>query len=260
MTDQVLENKTGKIAIVTGGSRGLGRNIALNLAKTGVDLIITYHSNRAEADAVTAAIADLGRKAVAVRLDTGDSGSFAGFATQVQEALAKEWNRTTFDHLVNNAGIHRVGTIGAITGADLDLLYNIHVKGVLLLTQQLLPMLADGGRIINISSGLARFTIPGNGAYAAMKGAVEVLTRYMAKELAVRGITVNTVAPGAIETDFGNGAVRDNPDYNRAVAAVTALGRAGLPDDIGPMVAALLSDANRWVTGQRIEVSGGMNL
>lgn len=260
MNSQNIENKTGKIAIVTGGSRGLGRNMALNLAKSGVDLIITYHSNRAEADAVTAAIAGLGRKAVALQLDTGDSGSFAGFAAEVKAALAKQWNRPSFDYLINNAGIHRVGAIGAITEADLDLLYNIHVKGVLLLTQHLLPVLADGGRIVNISSGLARFTIPGNGAYAAMKGAVEVLTRYMAKELAGRGITVNTVAPGAIETDFGNGAVRDNPDYNRAVAAATALGRAGLPDDIGPMVASLLSDANRWMTGQRLEVSGGMNL
>jgi NAD(P)-dependent dehydrogenase (short-subunit alcohol dehydrogenase family) len=251
---------TPKIALVTGGSRGLGRNTAVSLARRGVDAILTYHSNRAEAEAAVEEIRALGRKAVALRLDAGDTAAFGGFAGQVRDALRGQWGREQLDHLVNNAGTGLQAGFAETTEADFDALYRVHLKGVFFLTQRLLPLLRDGGRIVNVSSGLARFSLPGSSAYAAMKGAVEVLTRYLAKELAPRGIAVNTVAPGAIETDFRGGAVRDNPEVNRTVAAVTALGRAGVPDDIGPMIALLLDDANRWVTGQRIEVSGGMFL
>ncbi|EPX56791.1 short-chain dehydrogenase/reductase SDR [Cystobacter fuscus DSM 2262] len=206
------------------------------------------------------AIEALGRKAVALRLDVGDIASFDGFAKQVQEALRSVWARDRFDHLVNNAGAHHPAPFDQITEEDFDRLCNLHFKGVLFLTQKLLPLIAEGGRIVNLSTGLTRFVSAGSAAYASMKGAVEILTRYMAKELAPRGITVNVVAPGATETDFFGGAVRDNPALNREVAANTALGRTGVPDDIGPMIASLLSDANRWVTAQRIEVSGGLHL
>ncbi|MFY0569889.1 SDR family NAD(P)-dependent oxidoreductase [Archangium lansingense] len=253
-------NPTGKVALVTGASRGLGRNTAISLAERGTDVIATYHSNRAEADSLVAAIEALGRKAVALRLDAGNIASFESFSGQVQGALRDVWGRDCFDYLVNNAGAHHPAPFGQITEEDFDRLCNLHFKGVLFLTQNLLPLIADGGRIVNLSTGLTRFVSPGSAAYGSMKGAVEVLTRYMAKELAPRGINVNVVAPGAIETDFFGGAVRDNPELNRAVAENTALGRTGIPDDIGPMIASLLSDANRWVTAQRIEVSGGMYL
>jgi NAD(P)-dependent dehydrogenase (short-subunit alcohol dehydrogenase family) len=260
MSDETQGISTGRIAVVTGASRGLGRATAISLAARGVDTIITYHSNRAQADEVVAELAALGRKGVALQFDAADISSFDAFRAQVQDVLRREWDRDRFDFLVNNAGSHFPSPIGKITEADFDKLCNVHFKGVLFLTQELLPIVADGGKIVNVSSGLTRFVGPGSAAYASMKGAIEVLTRYMAKELAGRGITVNTVAPGAIETDFGGGLVRDNPNFNKAVAASTALGRVGVPDDIGPMIAALLSDANRWVTGQRIEVSGGMYL
>ncbi|MEA2867206.1 MAG: hypothetical protein QOE39_1921 [Bradyrhizobium sp.] len=260
MPTEIQTNPMGKVAIITGASRGLGRNTAISLAERGTDVIITYHSNRAEADNVVAAVEAFGRKAVALQLDAGDITSFDEVVAAVQATLRSVWSRDQFNYLVNNAGTYYRGAIGQISEADFDKLCNVHFKGVLFLTQKLLPLLSDGGRIVNISTGLARLTGPGSAVYASMKGAVEVLTRYMAKELASRGITVNAVAPGAIETDFGGGAVRDNPDYNKAVAASTALGRAGVPDDIGPMIASLLSDANRWVTAQRIEVSGGMYL
>jgi NAD(P)-dependent dehydrogenase (short-subunit alcohol dehydrogenase family) len=254
-----IDSKT-KLAIVTGASRGLGRNTALSLAKRGIDSIITYHSNQAEAASAVAAIQALGGKAVALRLDTGDAASFDGFAAEVGQALQTTWGRDRFDYLVNNAGTGHVAPFAETTEADFDRLFNIHLKGVFFLTQKLLPLINDGGRIVNLSSGLARFSLPGYSAYASMKGAIEVLTRYLAKELGPRGIAVNAVAPGAIETDFGGGTVRDNPDANKFVASVTAMGRAGVPDDIGPMIAALLADENRWMTGQRIEVSGGMFL
>ena len=247
-----------KIAVVTGGSRGLGRNTVVSLARAGVDSILTYHSNRAEADAAVAEIQALGRKAVALQLDTGKVAAFDGFADALRAALHQHWNRDSFDYLVNNAGTGHHAPFAETTESAFDTLVNVHFKGVFFLTQKLLPLIQDGGRIVNISSGLARFSLPGMSAYASMKGAVEVLSRYLAKELAPRGIAVNTVAPGAIATDFSGGVVRDNADTNRFVASVTALGRAGVPDDIGPMIAALLSDANRWVTGQRIEASGGM--
>jgi NAD(P)-dependent dehydrogenase (short-subunit alcohol dehydrogenase family) len=253
-----MATTTQKIALVTGASRGLGRSMAIALAHKGVDVIGTYHSNKAEADATTAAITELGRRALMLQLDTGDTASFPVFADQLTQALATTWSRTSFDHLVNNAGIGIHVPFAETTEAQFDRLMNIHLKGVFFLTQTLLPVLADGGRIVNISSGLARFSLPGYAAYAAMKGGIEVLTRYLAKELGARGITVNTVAPGAIETDFAGGSVRDNKQANAFVASVTALGRAGQPDDIGPAVAALLTDDNRWINAQRIEVSGGM--
>jgi NAD(P)-dependent dehydrogenase (short-subunit alcohol dehydrogenase family) len=259
MTDQTSTKSATKIAIVTGGSRGLGRNTALNLARRGTDVILTYHSNQAEAEAAASAIRELGRKAIALQLDTGNVATFDTFVGRVREALA-EFGAEKFDFLVNNAGIAHHNDFEKTTEAELDSLFNVHFKGVFFLTQRLLPLIRDGGRIVNISTGLTRITVPGSGAYAAMKGAIEVLTRYLAKELGARGIAVNTVAPGAIATDFSGGMVRDNPDLNRRVAEMTALGRAGEPDDIGPMIASLLSEDNRWVNAQRIEVSGGMAL
>jgi len=259
MIKEKKESSSGKVAIVTGGSRGLGRNTVLSLAKRGVDSIFTYHSNRAEADKVVAAAGEAGAKAAALQLDTSDVRSFDAFARSVRSALA-DFGVERFDYLVNNAGTSLHKSFEQTTEKELDEIYNVHFKGVFFLTQKLLPLINDGGRIVNISSGLARFTIPDLSAYASMKGAVEVLTRYLAKELGGRGIAVNTVAPGAIATDFSGGMIRDNPELNKQIAGVTALGRVGLPDDIGPMIAALLSDENRWINGQRIEVSGGMFL
>jgi NAD(P)-dependent dehydrogenase (short-subunit alcohol dehydrogenase family) len=247
-----------KIALVTGASRGLGRNTAVALARKGVDVIGTYYSNRAEADAAVTDIEALGRKAVMFQLDTGQVSAFPAFVAAVKQALQAKWTRPTLDYLVNNAGIGLHAPFATTSEADFDRLMNVHFKGVFFLTQALLPLIADGGRIVNISSGLTRFSLPGYAAYAAMKGGIEVLTRYLAKELGARGIGVNTVAPGAIETDFGGGAVRDNKQVNDFVAGVTAMGRPGLPDDIGPAIASLLSDDNRWITAQRIEISGGM--
>ena len=247
-----------KIAIITGGSRGLGKNTALKLAAKGVDLILTYRSREAEAAAVVAEAEGLGVRAVALQLDVADTASFPAFAARVKEALQRGWQCEHFDYLVNNAGVGAHAPFAETTEAQFDELMNVHLKGVFFLTQALLPLIADGGRIVNLSSGLARFSLPGYSAYAAMKGGIEVLTRYLAKELGPRRIAVNVVAPGAIETDFGGGAVRDNKDVNAFVASVTALGRPGLPDDIGGAVAALLVEPNGWINAQRIEVSGGM--
>lgn len=249
---------TPSIALITGASRGLGRNAALQLAARGTDLIITYRSQAAEAAQVVAQIEALGRRAVALPLDVADTRQFADFARQVEHALATTWNRPQFDALVNNAGIGLRASFADTTEAQFDLLMNTHLKGPFFLTQTLLPLLADGGRILNLSSGLTRFSLPGYGAYACMKGGVEVLSRYLARELGERGISVNTLAPGAIETDFGGGAVRDNAQLNAFVASQTALGRAGLPDDIGQVVASLLARENGWINAQRIEASGGM--
>lgn len=259
MANKTAEMIIDKIAVVTGGSRGLGRNTALNLARRGVEIIFTYRSNQAEAESLIREIEGLGRKAAAFRLDTGDVRAFNGFVAEVSKTL-KSWGRDRFDYLVNNAGNSLHASFAETTEAQFDEIVNVHFKGVCFLTQKLLPLINDGGRIVNISSGLARFALPGSSAYGAAKGAVEVLTRYLAKELGPRRITANVVAPGAIQTDFSGGMVRDNPEINKRVAEMTALGRAGLPDDIGPMIAALLSDENRWVNGQRIEVSGGMAL
>ena len=235
------------IALITGGSRGLGRSTALKLAEHGTDVIITYHRSQNEADAVVQQIEAAGRKGAALRLDSSEVAGFEPFAERL-------------DYLVNNAGFGDDASIAQATEEQFDRLMNVHLKGVLFLTQRLLPLIADGGRIINISSGLTRFTFPGKALYAAMKGAVEVLSRYMAKELGPRRIAVNTVAPGAVATDFGGGVVRDNPNVNQAVAAITALGRVGLPEDIGGAIAHLLAKESGWINGQRIEISGGMNL
>ncbi|WP_454287691.1 SDR family oxidoreductase [Rhizobium arsenicireducens] len=248
------------ISLVTGASRGLGRNTAISIARHGGDVILTYRSSKDEADAVVADIQALGRKAVALQLDTGKVSTFPAFVEALRTALTTTWQGDTFDHLVNNAGHGEMADFATTTEEQFDMLFDVHVKGVFFLTQALLPMLADGGRIINFSSGLTRVSFPGFSAYSAAKGAVEILTVYMAKELGSRGITANTVAPGAIETDFLGGAVRDMPDYNTAFASMTALGRVGVPDDIGPMVASLLGPDNRWVNGQRVEVSGGQTI
>jgi len=255
----MTKDKT-KIALVTGASRGLGKNTALTLARKGVDVIVTYHNSEEDAQNVVSAIADLGAQAVALQLDTSNTKTFDGFAEQVKQSLQDKWQTEHFDFLVNNAGVGVHASFADTTEDDFDRLMNIHVKGVFFLTQKLLPLINDGGRIVNISSGLARFALPGYAAYASMKGAIEVLTRYMAKELGQRQIAVNVVAPGAIETDFNGGAVRDNREINSFIASQTALGRVGLPDDIGGAIAALLSEENRWVNAQRIEVSGGQFL
>jgi len=247
------------VAIVTGGSRGLGRSTVLSLAKRGVHSIFTYHANRSEADKVVTLAQEAGARAIPLQLDTGDVRAFDEFVAQVRDALHR-LGAERFDYLINNAGTSHHNAIEKTTEAELDGLYNVHFKGVFFLTQKLLPLMKDGGRIVNVSSGLTRFAIPGSAPYASMKGAIEVLTRYLAKELGTRRIAVNTVAPGAIETDFSGGMVRDNPEINRWVADMTALGRVGLPDDIGPMIASLVSEEDRWINGQRIEVSGGMVL
>ncbi len=255
-----MTSSTSPIALVTGGSRGLGRNTALSLARRGVGVVLTYHRNERDANAVVNEIRSLNGTAVALQLDASDVSSFDAFVTRLRAVLTSTWQRDRINYLVNNAGTGAHASIAETTEQQFDAMVNIHLKGVFFLTQKLLPLIADGGRIVNVSSGLARFAMPGYSAYAAMKGGVEVLTRYLAKELGSRGIAVNTVAPGAIETDFGGGTVRDNAQVNQMVASVTALGRVGVPDDIGPMIASLVSEDNRWINAQRIEVSGGMNV
>lgn len=249
-----------RIALVTGGSRGLGKNAVLKLAAEGVGIILTWNSSQQEALDVVQEIEANGGKAAALQLNVGDIASFESFAQRMQETLQTVWQRDRFDYLVNNAGTGLYAPYTETTEAQFDEALNIHFKGPFFLTQRLLPMMNDGGRILNVSSGLARFTQPGSGTYAAMKGAMEVLTRYQAKELGARGIAVNIIAPGAIETDFGGGRVRDNAGLNQQLAAQTALGRVGLPDDIGNAIVALLSDKLGWMNAQRIEVSGGMFL
>ena len=248
------------LALITGASRGLGRSAALHLADQGSDVILTYQRNREAADQVVEAIRAKGRRAVALPLDVADSDSFADFVEQVRAALRDTWQTDRFDHLINNAGIGINTPFAETSEEQFDTLMRIHLKGPFFLTQRLLPLIADGGRIVNISSGLARFCMSGFAAYATMKGGIEVLTRYLAHELGERGIAVNTLAPGAIETDFGGGVIRDNQEANAQVAGATALGRVGLPDDIGGAIAALLSPGNGWVNGQRIEVAGGVVL
>ena len=252
-----MSNET-KIALITGGSRGLGRNAAVHLAHKGIDSIITYHANRKAADETVAEITAKGGKAVALQLDTSDTSAFADFVETLRTALKDKWGRETIDFLVNNAGTGLHKPFAETTEAEFDVLMNVHVKGVFFLTQALLPLIEDGGRIVNISSGLARFHLPGSSAYGTMKGAVETMTRYMAREFGPRQIAVNVIAPGAIETDFNGGMVRDNSEMNKMVASMTAMGRVGLPDDIGGAISSLLSGENGWMTGQRIEVSGGM--
>lgn len=249
-----------KIALVTGGSRGLGKNMALALAAKGVDIILTYNSNKQEADKVVAEVKSLGRYATAFQLDAGKVKSFDDFFKRISDQLTKDLGGPRFDFLINNGGTALHSLFAETSEEQFDSTMNIHYKGVFFLTQKALPLLNDGGRIVNISSGLARFSIPGSSAYGSLKGAVEVLTRYLARELGARGITANVVAPGAIETDFGGGMVRDNKEMNNHIASLTALGRVGVPEDIGGVVAFLCSEEARWINGQRIEVSGGMNL
>ncbi|MDY7534985.1 SDR family oxidoreductase [Pseudomonas sp. Bout1] len=251
---------TRKIALITGASRGLGKSAALHLAAQGVDIIGTYNRAADEAQAVVAQVEALGAKAAMLQLDVSQSSTFDAFSAQVGSVLQNVFGQAHFNFLINNAGIGAHASFAETTEAQFDQLVAIHFKGPFFLTQKLLPLISDGGRIINISSGLARFSLPGYAAYASMKGAVEVLTRYQAKELGACGISVNTLAPGAIATDFSGGVVRDNPDVNAMVANNTALGRAGLPDDIGGAISTLLADGSNWITGQRVEASGGMFL
>lgn len=248
-----------KIAVITGGSRGLGRSMVLNLAKRGVSSIFTFNSSPDEAQAVVKAAADAGAKATALQLDIGASDTFQDFVERLKGAL-NELGAEQFDYLVNNAGISNHTKFTEVTGEELDTLYRVNFKGPFTLTQKLLPLIKDGGQIVNISSGVTRFVNPDSVAYAVFKGAIEVFTRYLAHDLGPRGISVNSVAPGAIQTDFSGGVVRDNPAVNKLVSGMTAMGRPGEPDDIGRMIASLLSDDNHWVNAQRIEVSGGMRL
>lgn len=249
---------SNKIALVTGGSRGLGKNMAIAIAKKGLDVIITYNSKKDEADAVVAEIQSMGQKAAALQLNVSDAANFDPFFAEVTKTLSSVFSTAKFDYLVNNAGVGVHASFAETTFAQFDDLVNIHFKAPFFITQKALPLLNDGGGIVNISTGLARFSTPGFAAYASMKGGMEVLTKYQAKELGARGIRSNIVAPGAIETDFGGGVVRDNAEMNKFLASQTALGRVGLPDDIGGVVAFLCTDDARWVTAQRIEVSGGM--
>lgn len=247
-----------KLVLITGGSRGLGRAGAEHAAARGADVIITYRTGKHEADEVVRRIEASGRRAAALQLDVGQVASFERFARELEQVLRERFERARFDALVNNAGQGIHAAFVDTKEADFDALMNVHFKGVFFLTQRLLPLIEDGGRILNVSTGLTRFSLPGYAAYAAMKGAVEVLTHYLAKELGARGIAVNTVAPGGVATDFGGGAVRDNPEVGRFLASVTALGRVGQPDDLGALIASLLSEDARWVNAQRIEASGGM--
>lgn len=255
-----METSKNKIALVTGGSRGLGKDMALRIAARGNDLIITYHSNKEAAESVVQTIKEMGQKAVALQLAVEDSTSFSQFKSGVERVLSSTFNATHFDYLVNNAGIGMHAMIAETTTEQFDQLFNIHLKGPFFLTRTLLPLLADNGGIVNVSTGLARFALPGYGAYASMKGAIEVFTNYLAKELGSRGINANTIAPGAIATDFGGGVVRDNQDVNNYISSTIALGRVGEATDIGGVVAFLCSDDANWVNAQRIEISGGQNI
>ncbi|MHA6494018.1 SDR family NAD(P)-dependent oxidoreductase [Pseudomonas borbori] len=251
---------TRKIALITGASRGLGKSAALHLAARGFDIIGTYQSREADAQALLTEIEALGGRATMLQLDVAQSSHFVQFAEQIGHTLQTHFGRKRFDVLINNAGTGAFAAFAETSEAQFDQMVNIHLKGPFFLTQALLPLIADQGRILNISSGLTRFTMPGFAAYAAMKGAVEVWTRYLAKELGPRGINVNVLAPGAIETDFGGGLVRDNPELNADIASNTALGRVGQPDDIGGAIAVLLAQEGRWINGQRIEAAGGVYL
>lgn len=249
-----------RIALITGGSRGLGKNAALKLAKKGTDIILTYHSKKEEAEAVVKEIEAMGRKAVALQLDVSNSKTFDAFRDSVVASLKSKWNTDRFDALLNNAGTGLYTPFMETTEAAFDDMVNVHFKSVYFLTQKLVPIMKDGGRILNVSSGLSRFSFPGSSAYGSMKGAIDTLTKYMAKELAPRKIAANVIAPGAIETDFGGGRVRGDKELNAMLASQTALGRVGLPDDIGDVMAVLLSEETHWINGQRVEASGGFYL
>lgn len=249
-----------KLVLVTGGSRGLGKNAALMLAAKGMDVVITYLHNKEAADEVVASIRWLGQKAAALPLNVGDVSMFGSFKNELSDLLRQYFERENIDALINNAGMGEFAAFADTTEAQFDGLMNVHLKGAFFLTQSLLPLINNGGKVINVSSGLTRFSEAGFCAYAMMKAGVEVMTRYLALELGPRQISVNTLAPGAIETDFGGGVVRDNTALNESIASKTALGRVGLPDDIGKAMLMLLSDEAQWLNGQRIEVSGGIHL
>jgi NAD(P)-dependent dehydrogenase (short-subunit alcohol dehydrogenase family) len=254
-----MENKN-KIALVTGGSRGLGKDMALRLAEKGIDVIITYNSQAQDAQAVVAQIQQAGRKAAALQLNTGDLKSFVAFTTQLQDVLKNTFNTNHFDFLVNNAGVGGYSPFADVTEELFDQMLNIHFKGVYFLTQKMVTLMNDGGGIVNVSSGLTRVTVPASSTYASMKGAIEVFTRYLAKELGARGIRANVVAPGAIMTDFGGAHLRNSEELQKFISSVTALGRPGVAEDVGGVVAFLCTEDARWVNGQRIEVAGGMAL
>lgn len=249
-----------KIALVTGGSRGLGKDMALALAKKGIDVIITYKTNRDEAEKTVATVQQLGLKAAALFLDISEFKSLDSFISTVTSTLKEVWKTEKFDYLINNAGVGATIPIAQVTEEAFDNLMNIHFKGVYFLTQKSLPIMNDGGGVVNISSGTTRFCVPGYSVYSSMKGAAEVFTRFLAKEMGPRGIRANVVAPGPVETDFNNAAIRNNPQMKSNLGNLTALGRVGQADDIGSVVAFLCTDEARWINGQRIEVSGGINL
>ncbi|RFZ81079.1 SDR family oxidoreductase [Mucilaginibacter terrenus] len=251
---------TTKIALITGGSRGLGKNAALHLAAKGIDVILTYRSKQEEAEEVVNQVSANGQTAAALQLDTSKVATFADFKERLTAALKEKWGRDTFDFLVNNAGIDAASPFAKTTEEDFDNLFNVHFKGVYFLTQTLVDTIADGGRIINISTGLTRFATPGYAAYASMKGAIEVFTKYLAKELGSRGIAANLVAPGIVETDFTKEAFGSHPGMHDFISSITSLGRPGQPDDIGPVIAFLCTEDARWINAQRIEASGGMFL
>lgn len=255
-----MTTNSTKVALVTGGSRGLGRDMALQLAGKDFDIIITYNSNKDAADKVVEDVKTLGRKAIALQLDAANTRSFDAFAGQVSEILAGHFGTHHLHSLINNAGTGLYAPFDSTTEAQFDDMVNIHLKAAFFLTQKMLPLLSDGGSIVNISSGLARFSSSNYSAYAIMKAAIESLTRYQALELGARKIRVNTVAPGAIETDFAGGSVRDSKEINAMIAGSTALGRVGLPDDVGSVVAFLCSPDAKWVNAQRIEVAGGVHI
>ncbi len=248
-----------KIALVTGGSRGLGKDMALSLARQGVDVILTYRTKKDEADAVVSDIEAAGRKAVALPLDMNVLADFDAFVRTVADELQTHWNATGFDFLVNNAGMGGSVPFDKVTEEVFDEFLNVHYKGIFFLTQKLLPHLNEGGGIVNVSTGTTRFVNPGYSVYASMKGAMEVLTRYWAKELGPKGIRCNIVAPGPVETDFNNATIRSNPQLKERLAGLSPLNRVGRADDIGGVVAFLCSDEARWINAQRIEVSGGIN-
>jgi NAD(P)-dependent dehydrogenase (short-subunit alcohol dehydrogenase family) len=263
MTGQVAagtgDRPAQQIAVVTGGSRGIGRSAVIQLAKRGVDVVFTYRSDAAAADAVVEEASGRGARVSAVKLDVSDIDSLDEFVDQVRSELSAR-GTARLNYLINNAGVWHTASFAETTADDLDRLYAVNVRGVFFVTQKLVPLIADGGRILNLSSGLTRFVFPNKIAYGALKGAIEPMTRYLAAELAPRGITVNTLAPGATATDFSGGVIRDDPDYRKQVAGVTALGRPAEPDDIGRVIASLVADDMGWINGERIEASGGMRL
>lgn len=255
-----MTSNSNKVALVTGGSRGLGRDMAIQLAKKDFDIIITYNSNNEAAAKVVEEVKAIGKSAIALQLDVAKTGSYDVFVSQVKEKLKNDFGTNQIHSLVNNAGTGLYAPFDSTTEEQFDDMVNIHLKSAFFLTQRMLPVLSDGGSIVNISSGLARFSSSNYSAYAIMKAAIETLSRYQALELGSRKIRVNTVAPGAIATDFAGGFVRDSKEVNDMIAGGTALGRVGLPDDIGSVVSFLCSDDAKWVNAQRIEVSGGFHI